>query len=95
MNQTETIEHTTKCDKSENQIANHDQTCNEEDKARSTNCMSEKTFVAGNDVHTRRKTSENGEGSDEDMLHNLLGVESSTIDQIFAARDSAASLLGV
>ena len=29
------------------------------------------------------------------MLHNLLGVDSSMIDKIFEARDSAASLLGV
>nr|KAG5693004.1 hypothetical protein BaRGS_011640 [Batillaria attramentaria] len=29
------------------------------------------------------------------FLHNLLGVESATIDQIFDAKDSAASLLGV
>lgn len=31
----------------------------------------------------------------DDMLTNLLGVESSTIDQMIEAKASAASLLGV
>ncbi|GFN79227.1 ras responsive element binding [Plakobranchus ocellatus] len=42
-----------------------------------------------------KDVSESGSGSEVDMLHDLLGVESSTIDQIFEGRDSAASLLGV
>ncbi|KAK7497627.1 hypothetical protein BaRGS_00011022 [Batillaria attramentaria] len=45
---------------------------------------------------TVTETKEGGEEDDgEDILHNLLGVESATIDQIFDAKDSAASLLGV
>ncbi|KAK6983425.1 Ras-responsive element-binding protein 1, partial [Biomphalaria glabrata] len=40
-----------------------------------------------NDAHTHEE--------EEDILHNLLGVESSTIDQIFELKDSAASILGV
>lgn len=39
--------------------------------------------------------SEGGHGNNVDILHNLLGVESSTIDKIFECSDSAASLLGV
>ena len=40
-----------------------------------------------------REGNEDDDG--DDILHNLLGVESATIDQIIDAKGSAASLLGV
>ncbi|KAL8613847.1 hypothetical protein ACOMHN_032837 [Nucella lapillus] len=41
------------------------------------------------------KDNDNEDDMGEDMLHNLLGVESETIDQIIDKKDSAATLLGV
>ncbi|CAL1532376.1 unnamed protein product [Lymnaea stagnalis] len=57
----------------------------------------------GSDVHSDDMSTNDdnnnkhnkAETNNEDMLHNLLGVESSMIDQIFDAKDSAASILGV
>ena len=69
----------------------YDHNGNEEENTKEITTSSDKMTAAPKEVDT----SENKSGSDEDMLHDLLGVESSTIDQIFDARDSAASLLGV
>lgn len=45
--------------------------------------------------NTINSINDEGDNNRDDILHNLLGVESETIDQIFEAKVSAASLLGV
>ncbi|KAH9491643.1 hypothetical protein Btru_031106 [Bulinus truncatus] len=64
----------------------------------SDECGSQTANATTIDAANDSNNNENKPGSDndeKDMLHNLLGVESSTIDQIFESNDSAASLLGV
>ncbi|GFR78995.1 Ras-related protein RIC1 [Elysia marginata] len=82
----------------ENGTKKCDQTCREEEKKIPDlqNKLSEmpdhhKEANKGGDSKENPGTTE----TDEDMLHDLLGVESSTIDQIFDSQDSAAGLLGV
>ena len=55
----------------------------------------DKQQTSSEDCKEGNKSAKGDKPNKDDMLHNLLGVESDMIDHIFNSKDSAASILGV